>query len=49
MVCNISSKLNCLRQIVELGLEKELYDHKSLELAEIRGKQDVVQGHGKYL
>ena len=45
MVFNISSKLNCLRQILELGLEKEFYDHKSLEHAEIRGKQALVQGH----
>lgn len=45
MVFNISSKLNCLRQILELGLEKEFYDHKSLEHAEIRGKQAPVQGH----
>lgn len=49
MVFNISSKLNCLRQILELGLEKEFYDHKSLEHAEIRGKQGVVQGHGTNL
>lgn len=41
MVFNISSKLNCLRQILELGLEKEFYDHRSLGIhkAEIRGKQ----------